>query len=67
MREAFERLGLSWTVVKTMEKELDPVEIGKLHPGLYEYLLQGNRQGFVELEKRLDRYYYPVWFYRVVY
>jgi methylase of polypeptide subunit release factors len=67
VRAALDRTSRSWQVVKTMEKELDPVEIDALQPGLYDYLLHGAQQGFVELEQRQGRYYYPVWFSLVQY
>ncbi len=67
VRAALEKTARSWELVKTMEKEWDPVDAGKLHPGLYDYLLEANRQGKAELEKRGDRYFYPVWFYRIDY
>ncbi len=65
VREALDQTGLSWKVIHTMEKALDPADMATLHPGLYEYLIEADRQGKAELEHRLGRYYYPVWFYRI--
>jgi hypothetical protein len=50
-----------------MERELDPDEIDRLQPGLYDFLLRAGQQGLAELEQRQGRYYYLVWFYIVQY
>lgn len=67
VRAALDRTSRSWHVVKTVEKELDPIEIDKLQPGLYDYLLRAGQQGLAELEQRQGRYYYSVWFSIVQY
>lgn len=67
VRTALDQTSRSWQVVQTMEKELDPVEIDKLQPGLYDYLLRAGQQGHAELEHRQGRYSYPVWFTLVQY
>jgi release factor glutamine methyltransferase len=66
VRETLFRSGFEWKVIKTVDREFNPVEFDQLASGLKEYIFQLHDQGVAELVERNGKWYYPIWFYRAV-